>query len=206
MKPYLFPVALLVAMSPFSAAHSHCKIYHPHHCTTGTIGPPHDNGSSEYYHDKILGGVNISPWCRSKFGSGFKAKLIGKTAGDWVCEQSRGNRRPIAMTAACKLQYGNKAKKAKALNWSDPYSWKCVARELKSVVVGVNIDPWCKAKFGPKFKAKLIGRTAGDWVCEQSQGNRRPIMMKAACDLQYGRVKRAKALNWNDPYSWRCIF
>jgi len=74
----------------------------------------------------ILGGVNLTPWCKSKYGSRFKAKLIGKSAGDWVCEQSRGNRRSISVTSACKLQYGRKAKKSKALNWNDPYSWKCI--------------------------------------------------------------------------------
>jgi len=76
----------------------------------------------------VLGGVNLTPWCAKQFGRGFKAKLIGKTAGDWVCERSAGDRRPILVSKACKLQYGNKAYKAKALNWQDPYSWKCLGK------------------------------------------------------------------------------
>ena len=75
----------------------------------------------------VLGGVNLTPWCQSKFGSNHKAKLAGKTAGDWVCEGSNGKREGIAVTAACKLQYGKKSVKAKAMKWSDPYSWKCLS-------------------------------------------------------------------------------
>ena len=77
------------------------------------------------YQDATLGGVNLTPWCKSKFGSNFKAKLIGKTAGDWTCEQSSGNRRPISVKSACQKQYGKRAYKAQALDWNDPYSWKC---------------------------------------------------------------------------------
>jgi hypothetical protein len=76
----------------------------------------------------VLGGVNLTAWCAKQFGNGFKAKLVGKTAGDWTCERSAGDRRPILVKSACKLQYGNKAYKAKALNWNDPLSWKCFAK------------------------------------------------------------------------------
>jgi hypothetical protein len=76
----------------------------------------------------VLGGVNLTPWCAKQYGSGFKAKLIGKTAGDWVCELGRRAHRPISVKSACQLNYGNKAYKAKALNWQDPYSWKCLGK------------------------------------------------------------------------------
>ena len=159
------------------------------------------------YQDVTLGGVNLTPWCKSQFGSDFKAILIGKTAGDWTCQQSSGNRRPILVKSACQLQYGNKAYKAKALNWNDPYSWKCMGKKRVTAPTlrGVNLTPWCKSKFGSNFNAKLIGKTAGDWTCEQSSGNRRPISVKSACQLQYGkRAYKAQALDWNDPYSWKC--
>ena len=96
-----------------------------------------DSKTSDYFNKKIsykleskvavLGGVNLTPWCKSKFGSRFKAKLVGKTAGDWVCEGSNGKRNGIAVTAACKQQYGKKSIEAKAMKWNDPYSWKCLS-------------------------------------------------------------------------------
>gem|GEM_PF-2125908 len=162
--------------------------------------------ASADYELKSLGGVNLSSWCKSKFGSRFKAKLIGQTAGDWVCEQSKGNRRPISVTSACQLQYGRVVHKAKATDWSNPYSWRCMKKVRVATLKGVNLTAWCKSKYGKRFKAKLIGKTAGDWTCEQSAGNRRPISVTAACQLQYGRrAYKSKALNWNDPYSWKCM-
>ncbi len=158
------------------------------------------------YQDVTLGGVNLTAWCQKEFGGAFKAKLIEKNAGGWTCERSAGNRRPIFVSKACKLQYGSRAYKAKALNWSDPYSWKCFARKAVPTMKGVNLSPWCKKRYGNAFKAKLIAHNAGGWTCEQSAGNRRPILVSKACKLQYGsRAYKAKALNWNDPYSWKCL-
>jgi phage-related protein len=158
------------------------------------------------FQDVTLGGVNLTGWCKQEFGTKFKAELIGKTAGDWTCQQSAGNRRPISVKAACKLQYGSRAYKAKALNWNSPYSWRCMEKRAVPVVTGVNLTAWCQKTFSNQFKAKLIGSTAGDWVCEQSAGNRRPISVRSACKLQFGnRVADVKALNWQSPYSWRCI-
>jgi hypothetical protein len=91
---------------------------------TGNTGNTGKGGDKEV----VLGGVNLTPWCAKQYGSGFKAKLIGKTAGDWVCELGRRAHRPILVSKACILQYGSKAYKAKALNWQDPYSWKCLGK------------------------------------------------------------------------------
>lgn len=191
-----------------SNVNAHCSVKHPHHCLSDIVGESKFGAQPSDYKDIVLGGVNLSPWCKKKFGSHFKAKLIGKTAGDWVCEQSVGNRRPISVTSACKLQYGKKAIESKAMRWSNPYSWKCIGKKLKNWKYGVNLTPWCKSNYGSQFKAKLIGKTAGDWVCEQSAGNRRPISVSSACKLQHGkkRFKKAKAINWNNPYSWKCFY
>lgn len=52
----------------------------------------------------------------------------------------------------------------------------------------------------------LVGKTAGDWTCERNKTDRRAISVNAACKLQYGtQYVTAKALNWNDPLSWRCF-
>ena len=77
------------------------------------------------YHSVDLGGVNLNYYCQKTFGAGFKSVLIGNTAGDWTCEQSAGNRRPISVKDACAMQYGKPGLEAKALNWSDPLSWRC---------------------------------------------------------------------------------
>ena len=158
------------------------------------------------YQDVTLGGVNLTSWCQKAHGSAFKAKLIKHNAGGWTCEQSAGNRRPILVSKACKLQYGKRAYKARAFNQNDPYSWKCIGRKAVVTMRGVNLSPWCKKQYGNAFKAKLIKHNAGGWTCEQSAGNRRPILVSRACKLQYGgRAYKAKALNWNDPYSWKCL-
>jgi hypothetical protein len=78
-------------------------------------------------YQRDLGGVNLNYYCSKTFGSGFKSVLVGKTAGDWTCQQSQNDRRPISVQAACNLQYGRSGLKAKALNWNDPLSWRCFA-------------------------------------------------------------------------------
>ena len=158
------------------------------------------------YKDVTLGGVNLTAYCSKIYGYYFKAKLIQNHAGGWTCEKTAGNRRPISVKKACILQYGHRAYKAKALNWTDPTSWRCFARQAIPTMTGVNLTPWCQKTFGSTFKAKLIQNHAGGWTCEQSSGNRRPISVIAACRLQHGsRAYKATALNWNDPYSWKCL-
>jgi hypothetical protein len=74
-----------------------------------------------------LGGVNLNSYCSKTFGAGFKSVLVGKTAGDWTCQKSQNDRRPISVEKACKMQYGKSGLKAKALAWNDPLSWRCFA-------------------------------------------------------------------------------
>jgi hypothetical protein len=158
------------------------------------------------YEDRILGRVKLTPWCQKVYGKEFKARLTAKNSGGWTCEQSAGNRRGILVSEACKLQYGNRAYKAKALDLKDPYSWRCIAKVAVPTMKGVNLTAWCQKVYGSKFKAKLIGKNAGSWTCEQSAGNRRPVLVSEACKLQYGkRAYEAKALDWNDPGSWKCL-
>lgn len=74
---------------------------------------------------------------------------------------------------------------------------------------GVNLDRYCKAVHGARFKVVLVGRTAGDWKCTVDRkygGYRYPISVEHACKLQYRRDGlKARALDWNDPLSWRCM-
>ena len=79
------------------------------------------------HRSRDLGGVNLNYYCSHTYGAEFKSLLIGKTAGDWVCQQSVQNRRQISVTDACKLQYGRQDVRSRALNWNDPLSWRCFA-------------------------------------------------------------------------------
>jgi hypothetical protein len=150
-----------------------------------------------------VGGVDLNNWCKHTFGAEFKSVLNGTTAGDWSCQRNANDRRPISVTGACRLQYANDTLKAEALG--GPGSWLCW--KPGPVQKGVNLNAWCQHTFGAEFKSVVNGTTAGDWSCQRNANDRRPISVKDACILQYGNsVKQAKALNWNDPGSWVCVF
>ncbi len=179
------------------------KITHALGCTMLLLAANPANAAN--HQDVALGGVDLNYWCGSQYGSGFTAKLIGSTAGDWTCEAHAGNRRPISVDRACKQQYGNKAYKAQATDWNNPHSWQCFERKQVATKRGVDLSHWCRTTFGSNFTAKLIGGTAGDWACEDHPGNRRPISVENACRLQWGNgVFKAEATNWNNPHSWKC--
>ena len=78
---------------------------------------------------KRIGSSGFTNWCKKTYRNVRWAKLIGKTAGDWVCVMKNGSHKPISVKGACKLQYGvGQVYKAAALKWSDPYSWDCYLR------------------------------------------------------------------------------
>ena len=89
------------------------------HASFGTAATIRDHRSID------LGGVNLNYYCSHTYGAEFKSLLIGKTAGDWVCQQNIQNRRQISVTDACKLQYGRNDAKSQALDWNNPLSWRC---------------------------------------------------------------------------------
>ena len=172
-----------------------------------TLGP----ASAAPYGQRLveLGGVNLNTYCRAVFGQGFKSVLIGSTAGDWTCERSAGNRRPISVQQACNMQYSGRGIVAKALDWNDPGSWRCFkagySRPTGRILGGLDLTGYCRATFGQGFKAVTLGSGAGDWTCERSAGDRRPISVQKACEMQYqARPIKAVALDANDAGSWRC--
>ena len=89
---------------------------------------PAGGQSGQGYGYVDLGGVNLTYYCSKIFGSGFKSVLTGKTAGDWRCKQDKSKEVPkqISVENAYRLQYGKPGVKAKALNWNDPLSWRCM--------------------------------------------------------------------------------
>lgn len=73
---------------------------------------------------------------------------------------------------------------------------------------GVNLNDYCARTFGAAFKSVLLGKTAGDWRCQKYKSKEEPksISVADACKLQYGRAAvTARALDWNNPLSWRCF-
>ena len=73
---------------------------------------------------------------------------------------------------------------------------------------GVNLNYYCSKSFGAAFKSVLIGKTAGDWRCQKYKSKEDPksISVQHACKLQYGKDDlTARALDWNNPLSWRCF-
>ena len=94
------------------------------------------------------------------------------------------------------------------------YKCKVQAYPCKSKYMGsrkVQIPPvlfsrWCQKSYRDSRYAKLIGKTAGDWVCIMKNGSHRPISVKGVCTDYWGipNVLRARADDWNDPKSWKC--
>lgn len=162
----------------------------------------------------ILGGVDLTRYCRAIFGGEFKAVTIGDTAGDWTCERNAGDRRGISVQQACEMQYGQRPIKAIVLGPNKPGAWRCFQRGQNPprpqpvILGGVNLTAYCRATYGQRFKAIAIGPGAGDWVCARrggAYGGGKPISVQTACEMQYQkRPIRAIALDQNDSGSWRC--
>ena len=163
----------------------------------------------------ILGGVDLSRYCRAVFGAGFKAVTIGDTAGDWTCERSAGDRRPISVQQACEMQYAQRPIKAIVLGPNKPGAWRCFQRGANPprpqsrILGGVDLTAYCRVTYGPPFRAIAKGPGAGDWVCARrggsGYGGGQPISVQTACEMQYrNRPIKAVALDQNDAGSWRC--
>ena len=75
-----------------------------------------------------LGGVNLTSYCQHYYGGNFHSAVVGRTAYDWRCVESRHGGSAsygISVTNACLLQYQIPGLKAVALKDSDPTSWRC---------------------------------------------------------------------------------
>ena len=71
---------------------------------------------------------------------------------------------------------------------------------------GVNLNYYCQKTYGNQFKSVLVGNTAGDWVCQRNNNDRREISVDRACGLQYNKYGvKARAYDWNNPLSWMCM-
>lgn len=83
---------------------------------------------------------------------------------------------------------------------------ECTSGPQEQPLGGLDLDRYCKEKFGPNAVARLFGGT--DWFCTGSGtfNEISPNRMTEACEWQYGRSDLyARMLNPTDPYSWRCF-
>ena len=69
----------------------------------------------------------------------------------------------------------------------------------------INIDKYCKNRFGQAAQAKLVENTAWGWRCSIRQ-DLVTLSMDNACRFQYPNKKAySRAKNSRDPYSWICL-
>lgn len=70
---------------------------------------------------------------------------------------------------------------------------------------GVNIDAYCKNRFGSGARAVLVENTAWGWRCRIRQ-DLVSLSIDNACRFQYQNQRAyAQTRNSRDPYSWVCL-
>ncbi len=166
----------------------------------GAVDESEQSSNTEEWRDQdVRKGVNMDAYCKRKFGQTFAAAYLGN--GEWVCQTSAHNRRPISVIEACQWQQNT----SRVHFDQGTLAWSCVISQKVWVPVrtGVNMDAYCKRQYGQSFSSQVIGPTAGDWVCQTGPHDRRPISVKQACLWQQGTAIHGY-LNYNDPGSWYC--
>ncbi len=153
----------------------------------------------EWRNQDVRKGVNMAAYCTRKFGTSFVATYLGN--GEWVCQTSPHDRRPISVIEACTWQQNT----SRVVFDQGALAWYCLVSEPVWVPVrtGVNMDAYCKRQYGQAFASVVIGSTVGDWVCQTSPHDRRPISVRQACLWQQNTAIHGYT-NANDPGSWYC--
>jgi hypothetical protein len=171
---------------------------------TAGCGSPGDAKNSaeikEWQYKDVRKGVNMQAYCQRKFGTTFNAAHLGN--GNWVCQTSPHNTRPISVVEACTWQQSTN----RVVFDRGAAAWYCLVSQQVwvPVRVGVNMDAYCKRQYGQGFASRVIGSTVGDWVCQAANPNdRRPINVKQACLWQHN-TSVVGYTNVNDPGSWYC--
>lgn len=159
-------------------------------------------------------GLKLELYCRAKYGSSAIHFLVGQDAFSWRCKVQNNNGEEqlyeMNMDAACSLQYGPDFK-AKLENPRDNKAWHCIraadsgsqSSGTSTERLGLNLDVYCKSKYGDTAKQVLVGQGAFSWRCEL-QGNLLEMNMNEACGMKYGGNFKAKYGNQQDPNSWYC--
>jgi len=172
---------------------------------TTACGTPEQAGTdaasstTEWRTQDVRKGVNMDSYCKRQYGQQFYAKHTG--GGAWTCQTDDHNRRPISVVQACTWQQNTN----RVVFDQAQLAWYCLVSEQVwvPVRVGVNMDAYCKRQYGQAFASKVIGATVGDWVCQTSDHDRRPISVKQACIWQQN-TERHGFTDRNNPLSWYC--
>ncbi|MBW4689705.1 MAG: hypothetical protein KME40_32580 [Komarekiella atlantica HA4396-MV6] len=69
---------------------------------------------------------------------------------------------------------------------------------------GLNLNSYCKQKYGSSSKEVLIENNAYGWRCLVQGGNLVGINIDEACQMHYGYSAKSALGNYNDPSSWYC--
>ena len=73
------------------------------------------------------------------------------------------------------------------------------------VIMPIDLNRWCKWKYGASAYAVVKTPNAYGWVCI-ANGQEFPIDVAEAARLEYGPNAKVAFRNWNDPYSWYAFF
>ena len=80
--------------------------------------------TSNSHQSQVAGNMNMGRYCQAK---GFdEAALAEHTAYGWYCSSGNGNRSGMDLEELCRQQHGS-GYRPEHTNFSDPYSWRCVA-------------------------------------------------------------------------------
>jgi hypothetical protein len=74
---------------------------------------------------RLLGGVDLTAYCQSKYGGEFKAVSLSGKSTDWTCQRNAQDRRPVSVQAACEQQYKMRPVKAVTVGAARATDWRC---------------------------------------------------------------------------------
>ena len=154
------------------------------------------------YYDNI-GPPDLLRYCQYEFGSTYAPVNIAPGRDGWVCQNagSAGARRSMSIQIACEREYNEDERRIKAL-W-DGGRWVCayIFSEQR-----VDLNLYCKKRFGASYQAILHGGTPYDWSCQRgtNASDRRPIDVKTACTEQWNFNHVYKAIP-GPGANWTCL-
>ena len=80
------------------------------------------------------------------------------------------------------------------------YVWAAARQHLP-----IDLDRWCKARYGSYAYAVVKQPNAYGWVCIAND-REFPIDVADAARMEYGPNVGVAFRSWNDPYSWYAFF
>ncbi len=79
------------------------------------------------------------------------------------------------------------------------------AAQAQRVLGGIDVDRYCKDRFGGTARAELVENTAWGWRCRIGR-DLVSLSMDNACRFQYNNQRAySQARDSRNPYSWICL-